>query len=804
MTSERPARSFSRRAILVTFATVMLVAGALVALPHPWPPSSDVRAPEPLAGADLDADLELEAPDEEVDRVALDPSGAQVASIRAIRVAAGSIDVDLRSYRGPAPVRRESSEEQEAPAWLEAGQRPGAIPGLPGRAAEAAVVATGNSVAPPDGNVGGVIGTPAGPSRLFMGLDWAGWGCGRPADPSGDVGPAHYVQAVNCSIGIFDKASGVRLAATTLNGLAAASGPATGTVCDANNEGDPIVVYDTFGDRWIVSDFAFTRDPATGKANSATYQCVFVSKTADPLGGWFLYPIRTSDSSGDLADYPKVGIWRDGVYFTFNLFGPSGFKNVRFLALNRPAIESGAAATAFIGDLPQVAGTTVFSALPATSRLQTGEPPAGRPALLSTIWGSAAVRTWSISIPDWSTPTRATVTGPVSVALPTFTAGPATAATPAVANDTLSPRLMMQSQYANLAAGESILFAHTIANPAKTTLATVRWYQVGLSEGTVARLARTGTVSPDVSVGRYMPSLAMDAAGGLAVGYSASSTTTYPQLRIASWSSGDPSGSAGGGERVLMYAGGAQDVTSQWGDYSQMSLDPDGCTFWYTGELYTAVGRDWQTGIAAFSLPSCTGTPSPAAPAPAQTLASASDGGTAISDPGAVRLTWTPPVVLPVVGPVSGYRIERSTGTGWIAIGSASDGTTWRDVSVLAATTYAYRIFAFNQGGESTTSPLTTIRTGPAPVAPTTLAFTSASATSVTVGWKDNSLNEYGFEVQLATVSTGPWYRYYVGPNVTTFTKDGLKAATTYYLRVRAIREFPSVWTTTAAAKTTR
>ena len=58
--------------------------------------------------------------------------------------------------------------------------------------------------------------------------------------------------------------------------------------------------------------------------------------------------------------------------------------------------------------------------------------------------------------------------------------------------------------------------------------------------------------------------------------------------------------------------------------------------------------------------------------------------------------------------------------------------------------------------------------------------------------------------MQFATVSTGPWYRWYLGPNVTSFTKDGLKAVTSYYFRVRAIREFASAWTTVLAAKTAR
>jgi hypothetical protein len=37
-----------------------------------------------------------------------------------------------------------------------------------------------------------------------------------------------------------------------------------------------------------------------------------------------------------------------------------------------------------------------------------------------------------------------------------------------------------------------------------------------------------------------------------------------------------------------------------------MTLDPDGCTFWYTNEYYAADGANWQTRIGSFAFPSCT------------------------------------------------------------------------------------------------------------------------------------------------------------------------------------------------------
>lgn len=50
-----------------------------------------------------------------------------------------------------------------------------------------------------------------GPIQNFQGLDRVSWGAGWPPDPNGDVGPNHYIQTVNTSIGIYNK-TGTQLA----------------------------------------------------------------------------------------------------------------------------------------------------------------------------------------------------------------------------------------------------------------------------------------------------------------------------------------------------------------------------------------------------------------------------------------------------------------------------------------------------------------------------------------------------------------------------------------------------------------
>src|SRR5436309_3246147 len=50
-----------------------------------------------------------------------------------------------------------------------------------------------------------------------------------------------------------------------------------------------------------------------------------------------------------------------------------------------------------------------------------------------------------------------------------------------------------------------------------------------------------------------------------------------------------------------------------------MTIDPDGCTFWYTNEYYanapaTLSQDDWRTQIGSFAFPSCSNQQQPAAP----------------------------------------------------------------------------------------------------------------------------------------------------------------------------------------------
>ena len=459
-----------------------------------------------------------------------------------------------------------------------------------------------------------------GPSSSFEGLafneDCGGTPCGdgHPPDTNGDVGPRYYIQTINTAVGIYDKATGTRVAGFSFNALM--SQGSFGNLCDTDNFGDPVVVYDSLHDRWVITDFAFQVDGSGNVVSPpGSYQCFAVSRTGDPVaGGWNFYSLHITDA---LQDYPKFGVWPDGLYMSANMFGFSAhgtFQNSRVWALNLAQMEAGAASPQVVSfdAKSKVQGVDVFTLLPSNSRVQAGTPPAGRPNYFTSVWGwTNRVRVWAFHV-DWANTANSTFTGPTDSLTQTVWASPPNTVPSKDGNnlDTLAIRLMVQNQYSNLGGVESLWNSHTVEG-SSSSQAAVRWYQVPVTGGTIGDAVQDSTWNPDSS-NRFMPSVAVDRAADMAIGYSVSSSTLFPAIRYAARFSSDPPSTLGQTETSMIEGTGAQtgncggSACERWGDYSAMTLDPDGCTFWYTNEYYPSSGLNDHTRIGAFKLSNCT------------------------------------------------------------------------------------------------------------------------------------------------------------------------------------------------------
>jgi len=159
-----------------------------------------------------------------------------------------------------------------------------------------------------------------------------------------------------------------------------------------------------------------------------------------------------------------------------------------------------------------------------------------------------------------------------------------------------------------------------------------------------------------------------------------------------------------------------------------------------------------------------------------------------------------------------GFIVERSDdgGTTWNQVGqTAANVVTFSDPTVVAATTYLYRVYAYNGLGNSVnpTNSVTVITTtGVPPVAPSNLNITNYTLSSLTLGWTDNSSDETGFTVQIATDKNFTQnFRTVdvVEAGVTSYQFTLLAPNTKYYMRVAAFNGAgASAWAPTISDKT--
>ena len=140
-----------------------------------------------------------------------------------------------------------------------------------------------------------------------------------------------------------------------------------------------------------------------------------------------------------------------------------------------------------------------------------------------------------------------------------------------------------------------------------------------------------------------------------------------------------------------------------------------------------------------------------------------------------------------------GFQVERSlNGVDFSIVATTPPGiTNIRDLSLTPSTGYHYRVSAFNSGGRSSHSAMTSASTrAPAtsvPGAPTNLTANPANADEINLSWIDNAGNEDGFKVERSTNGTTfTLLKTIPAADVTDHVDAGLEPSTTYYYRLRA------------------
>src|SRR5258708_6960071 len=273
-------------------------------------------------------------------------------------------------------------------------------------------------------------------------------------------------------------------------------------------------------------------------------------------------------------------------------------------------MRSGAAATQQCFQL----STSFGGGLPPDLDGRASPPLAGTPDFFLN-FGTNSVNFWKFHV-DWVTPANTTLAGPANIAVAAFSAAcnggtciPQLGTSEKL--DSLADRLMYRLAYRRFSDHEALVVNHSVATG--TGNVGVRWYELRNPAGNTMAAGtpvvyQQGTFAPDSNF-RWMGSIAMDQSGGIALGYSVSSTAINPSIRLTGRAATDPLGTMQAENAIVNGTGSQLANLSRWGDYSAMTVDPvDDCTFWYTNEYMKSSGTfNWSTWISSFRFPACGG-----------------------------------------------------------------------------------------------------------------------------------------------------------------------------------------------------
>jgi hypothetical protein len=487
---------------------------------------------------------------------------------------------------------------------------------------------------------------------------------GSVPDTSGAVGYTHYLQAVNKMVALYQKdGTLVEMApfGTFWSSAASSVPPPPTTLCldPANHHGQPYVIYDHLSMRWVVMDVAYSNVDI-----GPYYLCIAVSKSNQPIlasppppfplpagtyfsnTNWYYFAIPVEvDTQAYYPDQPKLSLWTDGYYISADLYDVQSngtvynYRGAKVWAVNRAHLINGWTSTfRYVGRyLPEQMS---YMGL-APSNLLGDPPPTGTPNYFAS-YEPGSIYLWEFRV-NWLNPDYSTFGKPLYPGQPNYTlAAPVgyysgdRIVVPQPDTDELvdshSERLMTPLQYRIVDGIPSLWAAYTLVDQDVTKLS---WHEIQFAQDGSPNIVQTGLYKPDSTKWRWLPSLAVDRAGNMAMGYSISEPDPpcingcpplYPSIAYAGRLRTDAAGFLPLTENFLYKGTGSQydspldgsdldGPDGPWGRASQMSIDPlDDCVFWYTNMYYDApadpaapANYDWKTRIGFFALKECRG-----------------------------------------------------------------------------------------------------------------------------------------------------------------------------------------------------
>jgi len=399
--------------------------------------------------------------------------------------------------------------------------------------------------------------------QFWPAIGATGW---QPADPTCAVGPSHVAVTANEQIAFYTKTGSQVLSQSLQTFFSRPSG---------NSVFDPRVLWDRLNQRWIV--IADENGSNLGTIDLA------VSKSSDPLGGFWVYTINVTQTiSGQnyWMDYPGFGYNKDAYIITGNMFGfSSGFNGVQFVVIPKTPTLTGNSFTASY--FTDTAGASAQVADVADSTLDR--------AYCCSVFGASAMRVYAFSNVG-SSPTLNMTT----VAVPSFGSPAAVPSTPGSLS-AVDYRLF-EVAYRN---GRLVMSHNTTSISGGSTR--VRWYEINTNNypSGAPSLVQSGELLASSPFTYHMGAVNRNGYGDIAAIFTRSSSTTAPEAFAAGRKTSDAAGTMGTPFLLASSAGTGYGSTgtNRWGDYFGVSVDPvDQATFYGVAMVGNA-SNGWQTVV---------------------------------------------------------------------------------------------------------------------------------------------------------------------------------------------------------------
>ncbi len=424
-----------------------------------------------------------------------------------------------------------------------------------------------------------------------------------PPDTYGYAGPNHLMVVLNTQYRIMQKNGTVISTIDAEDFWKGTTGyyapPITTNI--AIGHSDPHVKYDPVSNRWILV--------AQTNADNFSSLLVAVSQTNDPTGTWNRYCIDVDAANLVMFDYPLIGFTSDWIVVTGNMFTLAGgaFSDHQIYIFDKANLYAGGAVTFGTNAQKITAGGTTRSgwSSPATVisggaantmyLLQPFFTSAGNGGVLtSSLTGVIPAVAWNFSLAFSTSPLGNFATG----------SSLANGNTQPQKNDPVTINSGDGRFAESYQVGGNLWTTQHVYLPVTqpSSRSAIQWWQLQ-TNGTILQNGRIDDASGKIH--RAYPSIAVNSAEDVAIGYSISSLDRFVSCAYATRKACTPANQM---DKEVVFKDGIDTYSKsfggsrvRWGDYSNTCIDPTTGNFWtiqqyaHTRANATPSGSRWST-----------------------------------------------------------------------------------------------------------------------------------------------------------------------------------------------------------------